>query len=226
MAQFKIINNNKNLGILGKPHECKTLCPYFYVGEGFVRDIAVSTARVLIMINNPSSDDLVNRKLLSGRAGYRFYQDYIYSLGYTDSDVAVTAVMRCRPKGGKMPTGPVKPNLITACRYYDREVIKEFNPDCYLITQELRDVYQERAFHSLLKCDIQKAFFLAEKGYRPIVLMGLEAANLVASFVDGNGGPKRWRGMWEELTEGWPHLNASPAPKPIASGFAPAGWKK
>ena len=56
-------------GVAQKPSQCRLLCPYYTQGSGFVEDYLPATAKILIMVTNPSSDDLIERKLLSGKAG-------------------------------------------------------------------------------------------------------------------------------------------------------------
>jgi hypothetical protein len=208
-------------GVTAKPNSCRVCCPYFSVGEGYVTDYLPEAPRVMLLVANPSADDLVNREILSGKAGYSFLKTYIWPLGYKKEDIGIAAIMRCRPKGGRFPIGADKRGVLQGCRQYDKNAIGKFNPDTYMITQTLFDTYTNPAFGRLLKNDIAKAFRLADKGLRPIVLMGVEAASMVAPYIDGNGGPKAWRSHWQALDNGWPFLMASSKPKePV--GFAPA----
>jgi hypothetical protein len=215
-----------NQGVIHRPDTCRLLCSYFTVGSGFALDVLPDNAMILLLIASPSSDDLVNRRALSGKAGASFFKHYVEPLGYTQAEVAVASLLRCRPagnggdknaKGGQFPTGSAKTGAIQACRYYDRitggkyGVIERFNPDLYILAQSLKSTYEEPAFTRLLKRDIAKAFDFAVKGYRPMVLMGNECIEAVFPVAIGNGGAKAWRGHWAEMPDGWPHLNA-PAP--------------
>jgi hypothetical protein len=181
------------------------------------------------MISNPSGDDITNRNLLSGRAGWRFIKDYVTPLGYDLADFGVCSVIRCHPPGGQFPIGVDGKGATQACRYYDKEIMAKFAPNCFIITQALRDTYKEPAFCSLLRRDIQKAFEFTARGLRPIVCMGNEASSLVASYIIGAGGAKGWRGHWEELPEGWPHLSVPEVRESKTTrGFAAAikKWSK
>ena len=218
------ITAKPSTGVASKPAQCRLLCPYFTKGSGFVDDYLPEGAKVLFMISNPSSDDLVSRKPLSGKAGWSFLKTFIEPLGYGLKDYGVCSLMRCRPQGGQVPIGWAKKATINACRYYDQGVVAEFGPKSYLISHALKDIYRENSFHSLLASDIKKAFRFADLGLRPIVLMGQEAAEFVAPYIVGQGGVKKFRGSWMELDQ-WPYLSATgelpPAPR---SGFTPARY--
>ena len=121
-----------------------------------------------------------------------------------------------------MPIGKDRKGTIAACRYYDRGVIAAFAPKTYILGQALIDVYKENSFHSLLANDVKKAFRFAEKGLRPILILGQDAAETIAPYILGQGGIKKFRGSWIEI-EQWPFLSASQQPKP-QTGFTPARY--
>ncbi len=226
MKLLKVLTNTTDLGVATKPSQCRLLCPYFSQGTGYVADTLPPNARIMIMLSSPSSDDIIYRKFLSGKAGFSFFKNYIYPLGYKNEDVAICGVMRCRPKGGKFPLGKDKKGTIEACRYYDQKAVKDFGPKSYIISQALRDVYSEPAFHTLLIRTFEKAFTFAEKGLRPIVLMGIEAASMVAPYIEGQGGTKKWFGHWQEIPV-WPFLNTAPkTPEPLGFASATTNWKR
>jgi len=206
----------KILGVQQKPAAC-SMCAYKTVGSGFLNDWIGKHPKVLFMLPSAPGDDFVNRYPLSGKGGHSFIAKYIEPLGYDRDDCAFAHVLRCRVKGdgskkaknGQYPTGFARKASEQACRYYDRNgVVETFNPDCYVITFELNTIYQEPAFTRLLARDIQKSFDLAAKGYRPIVLMGNPAAELLAKYISGNGGVKSWRGEWRTIPS-WPWLEGS-----------------
>jgi hypothetical protein len=212
------------IGVTAKPAPCRLLCPYYTVGAGYANDVLPPTAKILLLIASPSGDDITNRRALSGKAGASFFKTYIEPFGYTHEHVGIASLLRCRPAGnggkekpGIFPTGFAKGATIQACRYYDRTTagqygaIERFNPDMYILTQSLKSTYEEPAFIRLLKRDIDKAFGFAEMGYRPILCMGQEPAEVIAPYIVGNGGAKAWRGHYDFFKDGWPHLNA-PAP--------------
>lgn len=215
---------NQDRGMLKKPSQCRLLCPYYSVGEGFIEDRLPETAKILLMVSTPSADDLYNRFPLSGKAGWSFHKNYIEPLGYTTEDYGTAALIRCRPRGGVIPIGKDKKGTIQACRYYDRGVIKEFGPKSYIITQALKDIYKENSFHSLLVADLKKAFRFAEKGLRPILLMGQEVAETVAPYIIGQGGVKKFRGHWLEIDQ-WPFLSSENNKEPKPTGFTPGTYR-
>ena len=209
-------------GVSSKPSQCRLLCPYYTQGEGFVEDYLPPNAKILIMVTNPSSDDLVSRKMLSGKAGWSFFKTYVEPLGYGLDDYGVCGLIRCRPKHGQMPIGKDRKGTIAACRYYDRGVIAEFAPKSYILGQALKDIYKENSFHSLLVNDVKKAFRFAEKGLRPILVLGQDASETIAPYILGQGGIKKFRGTWAEI-ETWPFLSTAQQPKP-KTGFTPARY--
>ncbi len=227
MQPLKVLNNEQTFGIQLKPKTCQILCPYFSIGSGYLEDTLPPEAKIMVMLASPSSEDLLYRKFLSGKAGFSFFKNYIYPLGYRQEHVAICGVMRCRPVGGKFPLGQDKKGTVEACRYYDQQKVKDFGPKSYIISQSLKDVYQENAFHSLMVNDFKKAFRFAEKGLRPIVLMGNEASEIVAPYIVGQGGTKKWRGEWREI-EVWPFLtNKTMEPqKPTFASGKLTNWKR
>lgn len=223
------------LGVEKKPNHCKNICCQFTIGSGFVRDFSPKAPRVAFMVPSPTGDDCINRRVLSGKGGASFEKHFIAPLGYSWEDYMVTSVLRCRPKGdgskgcrhGQYPTGSVRKGAEQSCRFYDRGgPLEKFDPDAYVLTFELQTIYQEPAFTRLLARDIEKAFTLAERGYRPIVLMGNPTAAMVCPFIEGAGGVKAWRGHWGEMQEGWPWLSGQTKVKGTANRFVLAQIKK
>lgn len=210
-------------GVTKKPDMCRRMCCYYSVGAGWAEDVLPPAAKIMVLVSSPSSDDILNRKLLSGKAGWSFFKTYIFPLGHKQEDVAISAVMRCRPKAGKFPLGRDKKSLVESCRYYDQGAIKSFNPDMYVIAHDIKLAYSEPVYSRLIQSDIARAFDFAAKGFRPIVLLGTEASELVAPFIVGNGGTKTFHSHYDWFAGGtWPFLHATPQePKP-APGFAPA----
>lgn len=199
------------------------MCRFASVGEGYANDVMPANPKIMIFMASPSADDLLNRRLLSGKAGFSFFKSYIYPLGYKQDDVAISAVMRCRPRGGKFPLGKDKKAIMESCRYWDRGAIKTFNPNMYILAHDYKLAYSEPVYTRLIISDIKRAFEFAEKGHRPIVCLGNEASEIVAPFIIGNGATKTWHSHYDWFEGGvWPHLLATPQePKPLP-GFSPA----
>jgi hypothetical protein len=219
------------LGVAQKPATCKSLCPYCSVGSGYVEDWAGKDPKVAFLIPSPTGDDCLNRMPMTGKGGNSFIRKYIEPLGYTRDNCIFSHVLRCRPKGdgskkaryGQYPTGSARKGSEAACRYYDRfSPLAKFAPDCYLITFELTSLYTEPAFTRLFAVDIRKAFELSTRGFRPLVLLGNPTAELVAPYVNGNGGVKEWHSHWEEMPEGWPWLSGTQEIKGTTRGFRAA----
>ncbi len=220
------------LGVQSKPASCRLLCQYFSVGSGWVPDFIGSRPKVAFMLPHPTGDDSINRSLMTGRGGDSFFKKYITPLGYDREDCIFSAVIRCRPRGngaksakwGTPLTGNTKKMTEESCRHHDVPVLGKWNPDLILLTFSLGVVYTEPAFTRLLQRDIAKAFEFAQKGYRPLVLMGNEAGEMFMPFIKGNGGSKGWRGNWQEQ-DGYPFLPDASKPK-LPVGFQPIGWSR
>jgi len=225
------VEANLALGVQAKPASCRLLCPYYSVGSGFSADVlplntatGITTAKIMIMISNPSRDDIVNRRLLSGKAGWSFFKQYVFPLGYKQEDVAVCAVIRCSPRGGKFPLGRDKKMVMESCRHHDQGAIKAFGPNMYIIAHDVKLSYSEPVYSRLIRADIARAFKFAEKGFKPIVLLGNEATELCAPFIVGDGGTKTWHSHYDFFSEGtWPHLSVNKEPK-APQGFTPARY--
>lgn len=217
------------LGVQSKPKPCE-MCAYKTVGSGWLSDWIGKRAKVLFMFPSAPGDDFVNRFPLSGRGGNSFLHKYIEPLGFDRDDCAFAHVIRCRPKGdgskkaknGQYPTGFARKSAETSCRYYDRNgVVEQFNPDSYVLSFDLGTIYSEPAFTRLFGADVKKAFDLASRGYRPVMLLGNPAAELLARYINGNGGVKSWRGEWRPI-DSWPWLSGSTELSPTSTRFIAA----
>lgn len=231
MSELVVLNDMK--GVEPRPDHCKNICKQFTIGTGFVHDRSPKAPRIAVMVPAPTKDDCLHRAPLAGKARAHFERTYLEPLGYSPDDYMVSSVLRCLPKGdgsasarhGDYPTGTVRKGAEAACRYYDRNgPLERFDPDSYVLTLDLARTYKEPAYIRLVRRDIEKAFTLADRGYRPLVLMGNPAAELICPFLVGNGGVKAWRGHWDELPEGWPSLSGREAVP--ARRFAEASYDR
>jgi hypothetical protein len=111
-----------------------------------------------------------------------------------------------------------------ACRQYDCKQssghklvaggIEAFDPNLFVITHDLKDIFNTPPFYRIIQKDIEKAFRFVVKGYRPIVLFGIEAAELLAPWIKDKGGMKAWRGHFWEGSWPWKEGVAEMGPAP------------
>lgn len=102
----------------------------------------------------------------------------------------------CRPSSmNEYPIGKLRVEAERHCRLYDDQLVK-FRPDLFLVTIHPAMLLRSSAMTRLVQRDVRRAFEFAAKGYRPCLLMGDKAMNLVAPWL--KDGVKRWRGHWWE----------------------------
>lgn len=196
-------------GVREKPEQC-ALCPFATKGAGFVPDWYPDRDKppqLGLLLNMPSSDDVVEQRPWSGRAGYAWEQKYLKPFGLSLTDVYIGHVVRCQPKDRKWgkpvyPIGTLKRHAEITCRQHDGKCgpdlhkggMKSFDPNMFVVTFHPSDALLVPALSRLIQADIGKAVRRMNEGYRPLVLMGTEAKDLLAPWL--KGGIKSWRGSY------------------------------
>lgn len=217
MALNPIIPTGKSLpvinrhiyGIQDKPQGCDG-CMYRKLGSGFVPDSYPSEAKIAFVFDAPTSDDILYNVGLSGQLG-SYWSSLLLRNGFTKKDILVSSVLRCKGPGWDFyPTGKMRQSAEESCRHYDKfhdrdtllinGGIRAFNPNLFVITEHPKQLMKIPAYTRLFKSDIKKAYRFVEQGYRPCVLLGDKAMNMI--FPRWTGGVKRWRGNFVEAR--WP----------------------
>lgn len=75
----------------------------------------------------------------------------------------------------------------------------KWSPSVILLTFDPADVHINPSYHRQILRDFERAMMLVSHGFRPLVLMGKEPAELFAPHIVGNGGLKGWRGDYYEI---------------------------
>jgi hypothetical protein len=198
-----------SLGVVDKPEACN-LCPFKAKGTGFVPDWypnAEGDVQLGLLLSTPVSDDVVEGRPWAGRGGFALERKFLAPFGLALKDVFVGHVLRCQPRDrhfGKpqYPTAKLRRDAELTCRQHDdrsfggpvlrTEGLKTWNPDYFVITFHPSETILVPALSVLLLRDMEKAVKKARAGHRVMVLMGKEAKELVAPWLDGP--IKSWRG--------------------------------
>jgi hypothetical protein len=176
-------------------------CPYKGIGVGNCLDWVGSDPKIAVMLEAPGETEIEEGVPLSGKAGQLWCHWLLESNGYTRENCVVCNTLRCRPKGvgkakdkwNQYPTGKLRAQAEAYCRQYDDKLIA-WGPDVFVATMHPAALLRTPAFVGLVQADMAKAFRLAERGYKPLVLMGDKAMGLCAPWLVG--GVKAWRGHW------------------------------
>lgn len=183
------------VGLSKKPSGCDE-CPLRSRGIGFVPDEYPEDPKVAMLLEAPGEDEAVMSRPLVGRAGQAWLRRLIYKNGYKREDVLIANCLRCRPSSmNEYPIGKLRVEAERHCRLYDDQLVK-FRPNLFLVTIHPAMLLRSSAMTRLVQRDVRRAFEFAAKGYRPCLLMGDKAMNLVAPWL--KDGVKRWRGHWWE----------------------------
>lgn len=186
--------------LITKPESCES-CPYRTIGSGFCPDEFNSEAKIAVLLEAPGEDEILYHRPLWGRAGRAWLYQLVVKNGRRREDVTICNTLRCRPHGNgtpkdkwnDYPKGKLRTAAEKYCRQYD-DVLVSWKPDCFVVTIHPAALLRTSAFTRLVRKDVAKAFALADKGYRPLVLMGDKAMHLSAPHL--RGGVKNWRGHW------------------------------
>lgn len=182
------------LGASRKPKSCEG-CPYASTGLGFCPDDKPEKPLIAMMLEAPGQEEVLESRPLVGRAGRMWLWRLIGQNGYKRENVLICNTLRCNPPGNHYPTGQVRHGAEEWCRQYDTK-LREFEPDMFLITCHPAMLLRTSAMMRLVQRDVKLAFEFAERGRRPLVLMGDKAKEVFAPWLVG--GVKRWRGHWWE----------------------------
>lgn len=186
-----------NEGVRNKPKGCN-LCPSHYLGTGFCPDYVPEHPKMMLILESPTSDDVVNQSPLSGIMGDFLDYKVFKPLQIKREDLIICNVLRCK---APYPIGKIKGQSENACRQYD-SAIKHFDPNLFLMTFSIADTYKDPAYLSLLIEDLRRAkrLLVEYPDNRLAVLMGENAIQMVNNlpFRTGKGGLRQWRGQfWE-----------------------------
>lgn len=183
-------------------------------GSGFVPDWygdQYEEPKLAFLLDFPAADDVLDQRPWSGRAGYAWEKKYLKPFGLSLSNVLISHVLRCQPKERKWgkpvyPTASLRRGAEITCRQHDGKCwggpklraggIKKYDPNLFVISFHPSDALLVPALSRLIHKDIEKAVKRQTEGYRPLVVMGVEAKELIAPWL--RGGIKPWRGtFWE-----------------------------
>lgn len=109
-----------------KPPGCEA-CPLYADGQGFVPGVFPAKARVLIVGQNPGSDEEEAGKPFVGKTGQEMTRTYLPLAGLARKDTAIDNAIRCRwlqpgkrKKTNKLPGGKLLQEALACCSQYDR----------------------------------------------------------------------------------------------------------
>lgn len=184
--------------MLSKPPSCK-LCRFSYLSTGFVPDTGEETAKIAVVLDSPSRSDVLDQGYWKGHVG-RVYEDrYLTPLGLQRKDVLFSAVLRCKPPVNDWPDKRMGEIGASCCRHYD-QALREWRPDLAIVTFSLLDVAKTPALFRLVLAAFEKAVRFQQRGFRPVVLMGGHASELLLPWTGGSA--KKWAGTHMEI-RGW-----------------------
>ncbi len=183
--------------VLNKPEHCR-LCALTAIGKSFVPDYIPEKPKIAFILDVPSKHAALDQNPLASNDIEKLF---ITDLGYKKEDVLVSHVIRCvQPLNvyGKVdyPKGYPKKQGEFNCRKYDNDGLTKFNPSLWLMSLHPRSIALVTCHYRQILRDVEKAFSFAEKGYRPAVLFGEDAAALYFPHLQGNGGIKTFRGHY------------------------------
>lgn len=203
-------------GAAPKPDFCNSNCPVSQWGNGFVSDHVGRSPKLAFIQPGPTAADAMSRKPMTSYKGL-FYYAVLKPNGLTWDDVILSHCLRCyySGPGGRYPVGRSRSLAELSCRSFDsvsRDTLglpnvatglRQWNPNLFFITYDMNDARTLEAYQSWVIEDTAKAVRFAERGYRPLVAMGLESMELIAPWLAGTGGLRKHRGDWFEGTLPW-----------------------
>lgn len=202
------------LGPRNKPSLCVN-CPNHGApnSTGFVGDYIPPQAKFLLVKYQP-----LVREINYRHNDPTFFDPYIIGLGISSEDFGIVNIVRCRESGKKSIEETLK--VTKLCRKYDDLCASEdgkvgtgglvtFNPDMALITFDVVKAEQTSAMKIFLRKAFEWAVEYANKGFKPLILSGLEASRTVFPDLFSNQDSKdretsfrNWIGHWAPTS--WP----------------------
>jgi len=184
-----------------KPSTCSS-CLYDAPGCGFVAGVSGPSPKVYFLFDAPGKMNTLYDKPLWGRTERWFIDELLPSIGYTRDECGFDHLIRCYPLKGYYPTGMVRKAAEKHCRHYD-DGLRDFDPNLIGVTYppsslcvnqdgKRPDYHRTR----LIESTVAKAFRHAEKGDRPLVVMGEKGKDYFTSLP---GGLKFWQGHFQPL---------------------------
>lgn len=204
----------ENEGVRHKPKECN-LCKLAYFNTGFCPDIGPEKPKMMLLLEHPLSQDVIEQVPLSGNKGKWFYMNVLKPLNLKSSDLLLSHVLRCKSpnrekKPGVKSTLPLYPaeklsrTAENHCRVHDK-LVKKFDPNLFVFSYGLLDTHGDPAFLALLLEDMKKGLKFAQEGNRVCVCLGTNAVSFIdkTPFKPGKGGLRQWRGHY--FYGSWPN---------------------
>lgn len=210
-----------------KPLECAKTCCLHGTSAGFVGDLWPENVKIAVVKFHPSKVEVSESANLAGDT-FRFWDvDYFSHAGIDPKTIGVVNVLRCGinsdpkfkrnrfRKDGKPPDIDKKLFLKCSniCRQYDNRHadadgnltkggLYYWQPNAFIITYDPVEVMKAAAYGVFIRRAFVIAKKLADSGYRPLILMGFEAAFLVNptlfehSEINRDTTFKAWIGHW------------------------------
>jgi hypothetical protein len=170
------------------------------LGMGFVEDGTAADVsnwaklRCVVVSEMPSRDEVNLGTPLAGDSGYARWKRFFETAGWQREEVGFTWVTRCykwNPVARKPGlTGASASDAMKKCRHYDK-IVPAFKPTTAVISQSPSDCIITPAFYRLIVADLTKARLLADKGLRPLILLGEVAKD---QYFPNLKGAKKWYG--------------------------------
>ncbi len=150
-----------------------------------------------LLLKMPGKDELIQGEPMIGKAGKYFEKEFLEKLGISREMVMICNTIRCFPNSKDFPIGRLKKDAINACRHWDGG-IRAFKPDVIGVTFNpaalLRNPQQTR----MVRRALERAVEYAKEGHRPLLLMGEEARDAYAPWLEG--ALKWWQGHFYEVS--------------------------
>lgn len=206
----------------GKPVGCFA-CPLLGVTNGYCADHVPSNPKIGLMFGSiPKAVALAE----TWTKWQELENDYLQKHKLSWKDVLITSELRCMPptrKGKKLSALLGAANLrrgSNTCRCFDgrsadpqgalspAHSVRAWKPDTFIISFDISQTYDAPAFKVFIWRAIELALLFAQKGLRPLVLLGEGPAALLNpglfSGRDGHRvtGLKHWVGEW--FCSKWP----------------------
>lgn len=158
----------------------------------------------------PEKEDILTQVPLSGATG-RIIRPFLRVHNLTDDNIIVSHVIRCRPH--EYPTAFLRRSAEKNCRQYDdsrmvnhalqlTDGLATWNPNVFIVCYEPLKAMKTTAYKTYIEAALTKALSFFQQGYRPCILFGAEATQLLAPWTNSSVGTFALH--WWESDRGWP----------------------
>lgn len=164
-----------------KPSSCQS-CSFRAYGAGFMPVAGRPESKVYVIHEQPSKVDAMKGLALQDWFGEAFMDLVARPLGVPREVFTFDHTIRCKTASGAWPEGERGKAAASGCRRHDGP-LWAWGATVAIPSYSIHDIRMQPTTARLIQAVFEKAFRLAEKGERPVVLCGMGTVKAFLPFL-------------------------------------------